>query len=53
MAGRPSLVSELITAYFIRGVRAIDGSMRSPALQARPVPVATRLPASGATNERR
>jgi hypothetical protein len=53
MRSKASLVSELVVAYFIHGVRAIDGSLRNPALQARPVPVATRLPSSVATKEHR
>jgi hypothetical protein len=46
MRSRASLVSELVVAYFIHGVRAVDGSLRSPALQARPVPIQDRLPSS-------
>lgn len=43
MRSRGSLVSELIVAYFIRGVRAVDGSLRSPALQPRSVAVHRQL----------
>jgi hypothetical protein len=53
MRSRASLVSELVVAYFIHGVRAIDGSLRSPALQARPAPVANRLPSSVADDHHR